>query len=103
MDRWKVADPLALALIGHRGGLTKKGTRPRFRVVGSEARLFSYLREIDAALVPLKREPAQWIMQRIPEDPFNGATPLKHITDNGLAGARDVIHRIMAVGLRQRN
>jgi len=29
MDRWKLSDVEALNLIGHPGGLTKKGTRPR--------------------------------------------------------------------------
>jgi hypothetical protein len=100
MDSWKVTDLAALDLIGHSGGLTKKGTRPRFRVVGREAELFSYLREIETALETLREEPADWICRPIKEDPFKGTTPLAHITHRRVVGARDVIRKIMATGLR---
>ena len=100
MDRWKVTDLAALDLIGYRGGLTKKGTRPRFRVVGPGAELFSYLREIETGLKTLGSEPVDWIRQPIKEDPFKGTTPLAHITHGGVVGARDVIRKIMALGLR---
>jgi hypothetical protein len=99
MDRWEVRDLEALDLLGHPGGLTRKGTRPRFRVVGREAELFSYLQEIDAALRVLGSEPAEWIRQPIREAPFRGASPLAHVTRGGVGGARDVIRRIMEVGL----
>ena len=86
-------------LLRHPGGLTKKGTRPRFRVVGRQAELFSYLQEIDAALTVLGSEPAEWIRQPIREAPFKGASPLAHVTRGGVSGARDVICKIMEVGL----
>jgi hypothetical protein len=101
MGRWKVEDMEALHLIGHREGLTKKGTRPRFRVTGPQAELFSFLREIDAALESLGRDPADWIREPIKEAPFRGATPLTHISRQGLVGARNVVRKILAVGLRQ--
>jgi hypothetical protein len=100
MESWKVTDLAALDLIGHSGGLTKKGTRPRFRLIGPEAELFSYLREIGTGLKTLGKEPAEWIRQPIMEDPFKGATPVAHITQGGVVGARDVIRQIMALGLR---
>jgi hypothetical protein len=100
MDRWKLADLEALDLIGHSGGLTKKGTRPRFRVMGREAELFGYLQEIDTALAPLVKDRAAWIRQPIRHAPFRGANPLRHITRNGIAGARDVARELMVAGLK---
>ena len=44
MDAWQVEDMQALALIGHPGGLTKKGTRPRFKLVGDEVTMVRGLR-----------------------------------------------------------
>jgi hypothetical protein len=78
MDRWKVDDLAALKVIGHPGGLTKKGTRPRFRIMGPEAALFSYLRAIDTALQPMQSNPADWIRQPIKEVPFSGS-PAKFV------------------------
>lgn len=100
IDRWKLGDLEALDLIRHPGGLTKKGTRPRFRVVGPEAELFSYLREIETALKTLGTNSADWIRQPIKEDPFKGRTPLAHIAHGGVAGARDIVRKIMATGLQ---
>jgi hypothetical protein len=101
MDRWKVSDLEALALVGHPGGLTKKGTRPRFRLTGEEAEVFGYLKEIDATLATLGAEPAEWMRQPVREAPFKGATPLAHIARQRQDGARDVIRKLMLVGLQQ--
>jgi hypothetical protein len=101
MDAWKLNDLEALALIGHPGGLTKKGTRPRFRLTGAEAERFRYLREIDEGLKPLGIAPAKWLRQIRGNAPFNGDTPLTHITRSGVDGAREVIRAILAMGLRQ--
>jgi HEPN domain-containing protein len=100
MECWKIGDLEALDLIRHPGGLTKKGTRPRFRLVGPEAELFTYLKEIDTALKALGTEPADWIHQPIKEDPFKGTIPLAHIAHGGVVGARDVVRKIMATGLQ---
>ena len=45
-------------------------------------------------------EPAEWIRQPIPEAPFNGTTPVAYIAKRGLVGARDILRKIMAMGLR---
>ena len=102
MARWKVPDLAALALIGHPGGLTKKGTRPRFRVAGEEATLFSFLQEIDSGLQLLGTAPDIWLRQPIAAAPFDGATPLEHIARQHQDGARATIRRIMQVGLQGR-
>jgi hypothetical protein len=101
MDRWKLSDPEALALIGHTGGMTKKGTRPRFKVVGQEAKLFGQIREIDAALSPLVGDAAAWIRQPIKEAPFHGQTAAAYITQHGVDGAREVARLVLMTGLRQ--
>ncbi len=61
MDRWQVADAEALRLIGHPGGLTKKGTRPRSKMVGGEVVAFLGLKEIDTVLIPLDISPSRWL------------------------------------------
>jgi hypothetical protein len=101
MDRWKMSDAEALALIGHAGGMTKKGTRPRFKVVGREAKLFGQLREIDAALSPLVDDAAAWIRQPIKEAPFRGQSVVAHITQHGSDGAREVERMVLMTALRQ--
>jgi hypothetical protein len=99
MDHWKVPDLAALELIGHVGGLTKQGTRPRFRVKGEEAKLFSLLQEIDASLKSLGVAPDDWLRKPIAEKPFSGATPLEQIARHHREGAQAVIRRIMKASL----
>jgi hypothetical protein len=99
MDQWKVPDLAALELIGHSGGLTKQGTRPRFRVKGEEAKLFGLLQEIDTSLKPFSVVPDDWLRKPIAEEPFRGATPLEHIARHHRDGAQAVIRRIIQVSL----
>jgi hypothetical protein len=99
MDHWNVPDLAALELIGHMGGLTKQGTRPRFRVKGEEAQLFRLLLEIDTSLKPFGVAPDDWLRKPIAEKPFRGATPLEHIGRHHRDGAQAVIRRIMQVSL----
>jgi hypothetical protein len=101
VDRWKVPDPEALKLIGHQGGMTKKTTRPRFRVTGQEAEIFGYLKEIDASLAPLMDDSGAWMKTPRKEPPFKGSTPLDLVTRNGSDGAREVVRTILRVGLQQ--
>ncbi len=100
MDRWEVADTEALQLIGHLGGLTKKGTRPRFKLSAEESEAFWGLQEIDNALVPLRLEPHEWIHHSIKEKPFNGATPLAFLTHTQLTGIRTTIRFLLQNGLK---
>ena len=102
MDRWKLSDVEALDLIGHPGGLTKKRTRPRFRVAGEEARLFGQLQEIESALSLLVTDTAAWMRRPIKDAPFRGQSPVSHITRNGLEGARAVARQVLMAGLQQR-
>ncbi|MBO1081668.1 hypothetical protein [Roseomonas haemaphysalidis] len=48
VDRWPLSDLEALQLIGHAGGLTQKGTRPRFKLSDQEAEVISAMLAIDA-------------------------------------------------------
>jgi hypothetical protein len=99
MDRWSIPDIPALELIGHLGGLTKKGTRPRFRLVGEEVDMLRGLQEIDAALVPLQLDPRDWLDQPLKAEPFGGATPMVYLTRTRLKGIRDTIRYILQIGL----
>jgi hypothetical protein len=99
MDRWSIPDIPALELIGHLGGLTKKGTRPRFRLVGEEVDMLRGLQEIDAALVPLQLDPRNWLDQPLKAEPFGGATPMVYLTRTRLKGIRDTIRYILQNGL----
>ncbi len=100
MDRWNVPDEAALDLVGHPGGLTKKGTRPRFKLTGEEVDLFQGLLEIDAGLVPLKLDPAAWLYDPIKGKPFAGETPLAFLTRMRLPGVRATIGFLLQSGLR---
>jgi hypothetical protein len=46
IDKWDIADEKALHLLGHEGGLTSTGKRPRFTLTVDEARRVSYLRQM---------------------------------------------------------
>ena len=99
MDRWGVADMEALDLVRHPGGLTKKGTRPRFKLSGNEVEMFGGLAEIDAALPPLQLDPRSWLRRAIKDAPFAGATPLAFLTQEGPAGTRSALRFLMQHGL----
>ncbi len=100
MDRWQVADSQALELLGHASGLTKKGTRPRFKLAGGEVDAFLGLQEIDTALVPLKLDPGRWLHEVRKEGPFGGATPLAYLTQARSDGIRAAIRFLLQSGLR---
>ncbi len=100
MERWKIPDPAALEFIGHPGGLTKKGTRPRFQLRGDEIDMLAGLQEIDAALAPLKLVPATWVHDPVAEAPFGGATPLAYMTRERMPGVREALRFILRHGLR---
>jgi hypothetical protein len=57
-------------------GLTKKGTRPRFKLVGPEADLFVVLREIDITLRAASLEPDRWLRTPARSNPLAGKTPI---------------------------
>jgi hypothetical protein len=100
MDRWKMPDLDALLLIGHGGGLTKKGTRPRFKFSDGEAEVISAIRSVDASLARLGLDPAAWLSMPLQPDPFRGATPLDVIRKHHLQGLREVSRYLTQVSLR---
>ncbi len=99
MDRWEVADADALRLVGHPGGLTKKGTRPRFKLGGDEIAAFLGLQEIDTALDALKLRPSSWLRQAVKEQPFGGTVPLGFLTREALPGIRATLRFLLRSGL----
>ncbi len=99
MDRWRVADLDALALIGHGGGLTRKGTRPRFRLVGEEAARQAALRRLDGALEALGIDPSGWLRAVRKDPPFRGETPLAALTRDGEPAARQLLRLLNRQGL----
>ncbi len=98
MDRWQVPDLDALALIGHAGGLTKKGTRPRFRMQGSEAVRYAGLRALDRALEGLSLDPRRWLGTPQRPAPCKGAKPLDLLQRDADA-ARQLLHALHRQGL----
>jgi len=100
MDRWQIGDENALALIGHAGGLTRKGTRPRFRLQDEEAARYASLRTLDTALATLGSNPADWLAAARTEAPFKGNTPLVLLTEGGREAAQQLIHMLNRQGLK---
>ena len=100
MDQWGVGDLEALRLIGHSGGLTKKGTRPRFRLQDDEAHAYAALRALDRALVTLGLEPKRWLGSPQKSEPFGGDTPLAVLERQGAEGARLMIRSLTRQGLQ---
>ena len=100
MDRWRISDTAALELIGHPNRLTKKGTRPRFKLIDGEVELFRSLQEIDTALIPLQVDPGKWLNQPIDVAPFIGATPIAYLTRLRMQGVHDTLRFILQQGLK---
>ena len=97
MDRWQVPDLDALALLGHAGGLTRKGTRPRFRLQGSEAARYAGLRALDQALEGLSLDPRRWLSTPQRPAPCKGAKPLDLLRRDADA-ARQLLHALHRQG-----
>ena len=99
MDRWQVPDRDGLRLIGHSGGLTANGTRPRFRLRDAEAARYATLRALDEALAALGLDPGRWLA--VPLDPPlpGGATPLAALLHDPDA-CHDLLRRLHRQGLR---
>ena len=100
MDRWAIPDLPALRLIGHSGGLSKKGTRPRFKLAGEEADMAKLLFEIDQAISNLGLDPKAWVNKPIKIAPFEGGTPLSYLSRNRLQGTQQVSRYILKNGLK---
>jgi hypothetical protein len=100
VDRWSVADLDALQLIGHGGGLTKAGTRPRFKLSEGEAEIVAAMRSLDATLTQLGLDPAEWLAMPLRPEPFRGATPLAIIQQRQLQGLREVGRFLTQMSLR---
>lgn len=96
VDRWGVDDAAALALLGHAGGLTKRGTRPRFRLVGAEIERFHLLQTLDDALAALGTDPRAWLRAGT-----KGGAPLDAMRRGGAAAIRDATRAVVGEGLRR--
>ena len=100
VDHWQLPDLDALELIGHAGGLTQKGTRPRFKLSDSEAEVVSAMRALDGTLTQLGLDPATWLSVPLRPDPFRGAAPRDVIRKGRLQGLRDVSRYLTQMSLR---
>ena len=96
IDRWGVGDTDALDLLGRAGGLTRKGTRPRFRLGDAEIERFHLLQTLDDALAALGTDPRAWLGA-----PVKGATPLDTMRRGGDAAIRDATRQVVGEGLRR--
>ncbi len=99
MDRWQVSDLAALALIGHRGGLSKEGLRPRFKLVGEEAKMVYLAFEIDQTLRNIGLDPKMWVAKSIKATPFTDSTPVVYLAKNGVKGFQEVGRYLLKNGL----
>lgn len=95
MDRWGIPDEKALRLLGHEGGLTRTGGRPRFTLTAEEVRRLDYLREIGTALELMFGEAGPWLQQPASALPFRGQAPLDYMISRGLPGLAEA-HRFLA-------
>ena len=96
IDRWGVGDQDALQLIGHAGGLTKRGTRPRFRLAGSEAERYHLLRTLDDALAALGQDARAWLRKS-----RAGDRPLDTMLAGGADAVREETRQIVGESLRR--
>ncbi len=83
VDRWKLADLTALDLIGHAGGLTKRGTRPRFTLTADEAHRLADLLAIDRLLDNIQGEAASWLRRVNGAAPFRRTKPIDFMVKGG--------------------
>lgn len=100
VDRWKLADLDALELIGHGGGLTKTGTRPRFKLTAGESEVVAAMRSLDETLEQLELDPAKWLQAPLHPAPFGGDKPVSLILKKRLQGLRDASRYLTQMGLR---
>ena len=84
IDRWQVPDEEALALLGHAGGLTGRGTRPRFTLDAAEAHRLANLLAIDRLLTDIGGEPGAWLRRRNAAQPFGRARPIDFMVAGGV-------------------
>lgn len=101
VDRWELADVEALRLIGHKGGLTKKGTRPRFKLTEAEGEIVTAMRSLNETMDQLGLDSAQWLAAPLRPEPFRGATPVSVIRKRRLQGLREVSRYLTQMGLLQ--
>lgn len=101
MDRWGVEDETALRLLGHPGGLTSTGKRPRFTLTADEAQRLEYLREIGNSLELMFGDAGAWLKQRTSALPFHGLTPLDYMAVRGSGGIAEVLRFLARFGLRE--
>lgn len=100
MQRWGIADAVALDLIGYPGKLGASGKRPRFRFSTRQQRITSYLPEIDAALAAAGKRPA-WLQRGVDAMPFSRRTPIEHMIQRGMAGMTDLLQFLNREAMRK--
>jgi hypothetical protein len=100
IDRWDVPDLDALDLIGRRGGLSKKGTRPRFKLNDEEEERVKLLFGIDQAISSLRLDPKNWMIKPIKAAPFEGAKPISYLTKYGTKGVIATSRYLLKNGLQ---
>ena len=94
VDRWQVPDAEALVLLGHEGGLTKRGTRPRFTLAPEEAHRLANLLAIDRLLTDVEGEPGPWLRRSNAAQPFARTRPIAFMVKGG-APAIDATRRFL--------
>lgn len=99
MADWHVPDVEALALIGHTGGLTKRGKRPRFKLSEGENEKVSLCKRLDDALRSAGLDPASWVHGPVKGAPFKGQRPLAFMTSQGADGLKRANRFVFQKGL----
>lgn len=98
IDKWDISDDTALRLLGHEGGLTSTGKRPRFTLTVHEARRVPYLRQIDVVL-DMVFGGADWLSKPIREMPFKGLSPIDYMIKNQFPAFAEVLRYLNRLAL----
>jgi hypothetical protein len=98
IDKWQIADEKALRLLGHEGGLTSTGKRPRFTLTVDEARRVPYLRQIDLVLETVFGG-TDWLSKPIRQTPFKGLSPIDFMIKNQMPAFAEVLRYLNRLAL----
>ena len=94
----QIADEKALRLLGHEGGLTSAGKRPRFTLTVDEARRVPYLRQIDLVMETLFGG-TDWLSKPLRLTPFKGLSPIDYMVKNQLPAFAEVLRYLNRLAL----
>lgn len=91
MDRWKIPDAQALALIDHPPAASG---RPRFAMGSEQITRLTLLREIEQAAAGIYGDAATWLRKPNSEALFGRRSPVAMMAEEGIDGMERVLHQL---------